>query len=174
MSGVFEWYVVHTFSGYEAKVKTNMEKAVESYDMSCFFDEIKIPTEETITNKNGKKKVSQRKIFPGYVFIKMVMNDESWYVVRNCRGVTGFVGPGSKPLPLTKSEISKIGIENKVRILNFDVNDTIVVKSGALEGFVGVVQNIDFEKEKVKTKVSMFGRDTDVELDFDQVEVFVE
>ena len=126
--------------------------------------------EEVVEIKDDKKKTVMRKVFPGYVIIKMIMTDESWYVVRNCRGVTGFVGPGSKPVPLTDEEIAAIGLEKKTVTVGFDVGDNIRVKYGPLEGFVGVITAIVMEKQKIKAKISMFGRDTDVELEFNQVE----
>ena len=129
--------------------------------------------EEVVEIKDNKKKVVERKIFPSYVMIKMVMTDESWYVVRNCRGVTGFVGPGSKPVPLTEEEVIGMGLERQEIKLDFDKGDKIRVKYGPLEGFVGVITDIDMDKKKIKAKVSMFGRDTDVELEFNQVEHLV-
>lgn len=164
------WYVAHTYSGYENKVMADILKTVENRNMSDIIQEIKIPMEEVVEMKDNPKKVVERKIFPSYVMIKMIMTDESWYIVRNCRGVTGFVGPGSKPVPLTEEEVISMGLEHRVVKLDFDVNDNIRVKYGPLEGFVGIITEIDTEKKKVKAKVSMFGRDTDVELEFNQVE----
>lgn len=165
-----KWYVAHTYSGYENKVMADILKTVENRNMSDIIQEIKIPMEEVVEMKDNQKKVVERKIFPSYVMIKMIMTDESWYIVRNCRGVTGFVGPGSKPVPLTEEEVISMGLEHRVVKLDFDVNDNIRVKYGPLEGFVGIITEIDTEKKKVKAKVSMFGRDTDVELEFNQVE----
>lgn len=165
-----KWYVAHTYSGYENKVKADIEKTVENRNMQNIIQDIQVPMEEVVEIKDDQKKTVMRKTFPGYVIVKMIMTDESWYVVRNCRGVTGFVGPGSKPVPLTEEEITKIGLEHQRIALDFEVGDNIRVKYGALEGFVGVIDAISMEKKKIKAKVSMFGRDTDVELEFNQVE----
>ena len=170
MSKEAKWYVAHTYSGYENKVKTDIEKTIENRNMQDVIQEICVPMEEVVEIKDDKKKTVMRKVFPGYVIIKMVMTDESWYVVRNCRGVTGFVGPGSKPVPLTDEEIAAIGLEKKTVTVGFDVGDNIRVKYGPLEGFVGVIDAIVMDKQKIKAKISMFGRDTDVELEFNQVE----
>ncbi len=168
-----KWYVAHTYSGYENKVMADIMKTVENRNMSEIIQEIKVPMEEVIEMKDNQKKVVERKIFPGYVMIKMIMTDESWYVVRNCRGVTGFVGPGSKPVPLTDAEVENMGLEHKVIQLDFAQGDSIRVKYGPLEGFVGVITEIQMDKKKIRAKVSMFGRDTDVELEFNQVEALV-
>ncbi len=170
MSKEAKWYVAHTYSGYENKVKADIEKTIENRNMQDVIQEISVPMEEVVEIKDDKKKTVMRKIFPGYVIIKMIMTDESWYVVRNCRGVTGFVGPGSKPVPLTEEEIASIGLEKKTVTIGFEVGDSIRVKYGPLEGFVGVIDAIVMDKQKIKAKVSMFGRDTDVELEFNQVE----
>lgn len=170
MSNEAKWYVAHTYSGYENKVKADIEKTIENRNMQDVIQEISVPMEEVVEIKDDKKKTVMRKVFPGYVIIKMIMTDESWYVVRNCRGVTGFVGPGSKPVPLTEEEIAAIGLEKKTVTVGFDVGDNIRVKYGPLEGFVGVITAIVMEKQKIKAKISMFGRDTDVELEFNQVE----
>ncbi len=170
MSKEAKWYVAHTYSGYENKVKADIEKTIENRNMQDVIQEISVPMEEVVEIKDDKKKTVMRKVFPGYVIIKMVMTDESWYVVRNCRGVTGFVGPGSKPVPLTDEEIAAIGLEKKTVTVGFDVGDNIRVKYGPLEGFVGVITAIVMDKQKIKAKISMFGRDTDVELEFNQVE----
>lgn len=170
MSQEAKWYVAHTYSGYENKVKADIEKTIENRNMQDVIQEISVPMEEVVEIKDDKKKTVMRKIFPGYVIIKMIMTDESWYVVRNCRGVTGFVGPGSKPVPLTEEEIASIGLEKKTVSIGFDVGDNIRVKYGPLEGFVGVITAIVTDKQKIKAKISMFGRDTDVELEFNQVE----
>jgi transcriptional antiterminator NusG len=170
MSKEAKWYVAHTYSGYENKVKADIEKTIENRNMQDVIQEISVPMEEVVEIKDDKKKTVMRKVFPGYVIIKMIMTDESWYVVRNCRGVTGFVGPGSKPVPLTDEEIAAIGLEKKTVTVGFDVGDNIRVKYGPLEGFVGVIESILMDKQKIKAKVSMFGRDTDVELEFNQVE----
>lgn len=170
MSQEAKWYVAHTYSGYENKVKADIEKTIENRGMQDVIQEISVPMEEVVEIKDDKKKTVMRKIFPGYVIIKMIMTDESWYVVRNCRGVTGFVGPGSKPVPLTDEELASIGLEKKVVEIGFNVGDSIRVKYGPLEGFVGVIDAIVSDKQKIKAKISMFGRDTDVELEFNQVE----
>ncbi len=170
MSKEAKWYVAHTYSGYENKVKADIEKTIENRNMQDVIQEISVPMEEVVEIKDDKKKTVMRKIFPGYVIIKMIMTDESWYVVRNCRGVTGFVGPGSKPVPLTEEEIASIGLEKKTVTIGFEVGDSIRVKYGPLEGFVGVIDAIVMDKQKIKAKISMFGRDTDVELEFNQVE----
>lgn len=170
MANEAKWYVAHTYSGYENKVKADIEKTIENRNMQDVIQEISVPMEEVVEIKDDKKKTVMRKVFPGYVIIKMIMTDESWYVVRNCRGVTGFVGPGSKPVPLTDEEIAAIGLEKKTVTIGFDVGDNIRVKYGPLEGFVGVITAIVMDKQKIKAKISMFGRDTDVELEFNQVE----
>ena len=170
MSKEAKWYVAHTYSGYENKVKADIEKTIENRNMQDVIQEISVPMEEVVEIKDDKKKTVMRKVFPGYVIIKMIMTDESWYVVRNCRGVTGFVGPGSKPVPLTDEEIAAIGLEKKTVTVGFEVGDNIRVKYGPLEGFVGVITAIVMDKQKIKAKISMFGRDTDVELEFNQVE----
>ncbi len=170
MSKEAKWYVAHTYSGYENKVKADIEKTIENRNMQDVIQEISVPMEEVVEIKDDKKKTVMRKVFPGYVIVKMIMTDESWYVVRNCRGVTGFVGPGSKPVPLTDEEIAAIGLEKKTVSVGFEVGDSIRVKYGPLEGFVGVIDAIVMDKQKIKAKVSMFGRDTDVELEFNQVE----
>ena len=168
-----KWYVVHTYSGYENKVKADIEKTIENRNMQDVIQEICVPMEEVVEIKDNEKKTVMRKLFPGYVIVKMVMTDESWYVVRNCRGVTGFVGPGSKPVPLTEQEIINMGLEKRTINIDFAEGDQIRVKYGPLEGFVGVISEIIMDRQKVKAKVSMFGRDTDVELEFNQVEALV-
>ncbi len=168
-----KWYVAHTYSGYENKVKADIEKTIENRNMQDVIQEICVPMEEVVEIKDDQKKTVMRKLFPGYVIVKMIMTDESWYVVRNCRGVTGFVGPGSKPVPLTEQEIINMGLEKRTITLDFEVGDKIRVKYGPLEGFIGVIDAIIMERQKIKAKVSMFGRDTDVELEFNQVEHIV-
>ena len=170
MSDKPQWYVVHTYSGYENKVKDNLEKTMENHGLQDLILEIKIPVEEVIEVKNGKKKAVQRKLFPGYVMIKMVLTDETWYIVRNTRGVTGFVGPTSKPVPLTDEEVAFMGVENVPIVLNIEVGQSVRVVSGPLENFIGVVEEIYPEKQKVRVSVSMFGRETPVELDFIQIQ----
>ena len=157
------WYVVHTYSGYENKVKTDRE--LEDY----FFDII-VPMEEQIEIKDGNKKTNLKKVFPGYVLIKMIVTEETWYIVRNTRGATGFVGSGTEPIPLTNEEIRKMGlIEDGIKI-DYSVNDNVQILGGPLDGYTGVVQEINKEKNKVKVLVSMFGRETPVELEFSQIQ----
>ena len=163
------WYVVHTYSGYENKVKANLEKSVENRGMQDMILEVKVPMEDSIEVKNGKKKTVSRKVYPGYVRIKMFLTDESWYIVRNTRGVTGFVGPGSRPIPLSDAEVRMTGIENVSIDIDVEVGQNVTITSGPLENFVGVIEEINKERQKLKVSVSMFGRDTTVELDFVQV-----
>ena len=170
------WYVVHTYSGYENKVKTNIEQSIENRKLQDQILEVSVPTQEVVELKNGVKKVSEKKLFPGYVLINMVMNDDTWYVVRNTRGVTGFVGPGSKPVPLTPAEMKPLGIQiggeqqetparEKIE-LDIEVGDMIVVTSGAWEGTTSAVTAINESKQTVTIEVEMFGRATSVEIDF--------
>jgi transcriptional antiterminator NusG len=170
MSENVKWYVVHTYSGYENKVKANLEKIVENRNMQDFILDIVVPMEEQIEIKDGKKKATLRKVFPGYVLVKMVMTDESWYVVRNTRGVTGFVGPGSKPVPLSDEEVKNMGVEDFDPILDYAVGDSVRVIEGPLESFIGTVDEINMEKKVVRVSVSMFGRETPVELKLVQIE----
>jgi len=163
------WYVVYTYSGYENKVMDNLKKTVENHSLQDVILDIKVPMEETIETKNGKKRHVSKKMFPGYVMVKMFLTDDSWYVVRNTRGVTGFVGPSSKPIPLTDAEVRTMGIENVRVSIDVEVGDNVIVVSGPLESFVGVVEEVNMERQKVKVLVSMFGRDTSVELDFVQI-----
>lgn len=165
-----KWYVIHTYSGYENKVKANLEKTVENRGLQDLIFEIKVPMEEQIEEKNGKRKAVMRKIFPGYVMVKMIMTDESWYVIRNTRGVTGFVGPGSKPIPLSDDEVRSMGVENIPIQLDAEVGDNVRVTSGPLENFIGSIEEIYPDKQKVKVLVSMFGRDTPVELEYNQIQ----
>jgi transcription termination/antitermination protein NusG len=164
------WYVVHTYSGYENKVKVNLEKTIENRNFHHLVLDIQVPMEEQVEIKDGKKKTTLKKIFPGYVLIKMIMNDDSWYIVRNTRGVTGFVGPGSKPVPLTDEEIENMGVTEKLVQIDLEVGETVRIISGPLENFMALIQEINTEKHKLKTLVSMFGRETPVELEFNQVE----
>ena len=165
-----KWYVVHTYSGYENKVKTDLEKTIKNRELEDYFFNIIVPMEEQVEIKDGKRKTNLKKVFPGYVLIKMIVTEESWYIVRNTRGATGFVGSGTDPIPLTDEEIRNMGFENIPVNVDYDVNDTVQVLNGPLEGFVGVVQEINKEKQKVKVLVSMFGRETPVELEFAQVQ----
>lgn len=167
---VARWYVIHTYSGYENKVKTDLEKMVKNRELEDFFFEIVVPMEEQIEIKEGKRKANLKKVFPGYVLIKMIVTDETWYIVRNTRGVTGFVGSGTNPIPLTEEEIRNMGFEEVEVKVDYEVNDSVKVINGPLEGFIGVVQEISKEKGKVKVLVSMFGRETPAELEFSQVQ----
>ena len=165
-----KWYVVHTYSGYENKVKTDLEKTVKNRELQDYFFDIVVPMEEQIEIKNGKTKTNIKKVFPGYVLVKMIVTEESWYIVRNTRGVTGFVGSGTDPIPLTNEEIRSMGFEEVPVTVDYEKGDNVKVLAGPLEGFIGVVQEINKEKGKVKVSVSMFGRETPVELEFSQVQ----
>ena len=165
-----KWYVVHTYSGYENKVKTDLEKTIKNRELEDFFFNIVVPMEEQVEIKDGKRKSNLKKVFPGYVLIKMIVTEESWYIVRNTRGVTGFVGSGTNPIPLTDDEIRNMGFDEVPVNIDYDLNDTVQVVNGPLEGFIGAVQEINKEKQKVKVLVSMFGRETPVELEFSQVQ----
>lgn len=165
-----KWYVVHTYSGYENKVKTDLEKTVKNRELEDYIFDIVVPMEEQIEIKDGKRKTNLKKVFPGYVLVKMIVTEESWYIVRNTRGVTGFVGSGADPIPLTEEEIRKMGFELTEVNVDYDINDSVKILNGPLENFVGVVQEINKEKHKVKVLVSMFGRETPVELEFSQVQ----
>lgn len=164
------WYVVHTYSGYENKVKDNIKAAIENRDLQEYIFEVEIPMQDVVEVKNGVRKSSQKKMFPGYVLVKMIMTDETWYVVRNTRGVTGFVGPGSKPVPLSEAEMKTLGIHTGGTVtIDFEEGDTIVVVAGAWKDTMGVVQRIDMTKQTVHFNVEMFGRETPVELGFAEV-----
>lgn len=165
-----KWYVVHTYSGHENKVKATIEKTVITRNMEDFIFDVQVPTEEVVEIKDGKKKVKSRKKFPGYVIIKMLITDESWYIVRNTKGVTGFVGPGSKPVPLSDEEVAAMGVEKVTPEIDVELGDVVSVKSGPFEGFMGNIEEINLEKSVVKVLISMFGRETPVELGFDQIE----
>ena len=164
------WYVVHTYSGYENTVKATIEKYVENRSMHELIHEISIPL-ETVTEitDNGPKDV-ERKVFPGYVLVKMVMNDETWHVVRNFRGVTGFLGEGNKAIPLSEADVAALGVEKREIVVSYALGDTVRITDGALESFLGTVDEIDLDNNKVRVVVSMFGRETPVELELDQVE----
>ena len=165
-----KWYVVHTFSGYENKVATDLATIVENRHLQDQICEISVPTETVVEIKDNQRKEVERKIFPGYVLVKMIMSDENWFVVRNVRGCTGFVGPNGKPVPLTEKEIASLGVEKKEIIVNYAVGDTVSITDGPLENFSGTVDEIDQEKNMVRVTISMFGRETSVELELDQVE----
>ena len=164
------WYVVHTYSGYENKVKKDLENTIKNRELEDYFFDIIVPMEEQIEIKDGKRKANLKKVFPGYVLVKMIVTEESWYIVRNTRGVTGFVGSGTDPIPLTNEEIRNMGFETTIINVDYEVNDSVKVVNGPLSGFIGTVQEINKEKNKVKVMVSMFGRETPVELEFSQVE----
>ncbi|MDC7293079.1 MULTISPECIES: transcription termination/antitermination protein NusG [unclassified Butyrivibrio] len=163
------WYVVHTYSGYENKVKDNLEKTIENRHLENQILEVRIPLQDVVEVKNGAHKKVQRKMFPGYVLVNMDMNDETWYVVRNTRGVTGFVGPGSKPVPLTDAEIKPLGIKTDTVSVNFGVGDEIAVIAGVWKDTAGVVQRMDFGKQTATINVDLFGRETPVEISFAEV-----
>ena len=166
-----QWYVIHTYSGYEAMVENNLHNMVENNSLQDWIFEVKVPVEDDVVEKNGKRKVVQRKKFPSYVFIKMIYSNHIWFMVTNTRGVTGFVGPAGRPLPLRDDEVKRLGLEViEFEDLDIKPGDNVRVISGALENFDGVIESISAERQKVKVIISMFGRDTPVELDFSQVE----
>ena len=167
---VQRWYVIHTYSGYENKVKTDLENTIKNRELGEYFFDIIVPMEEQIEIKDGKRKTNLKKVFPGYVLIKMIVTEKTWYIVRNTRGVTGFVGSGTDPIPLTEDEIRAMGFEISEVNIDYDVNDSVRVMDGPLQDFVGTVTEINKEKHKVKVLVSMFGRETPVELEFSQVQ----
>ena len=173
MSDQARWYVVHTYSGYENRVAGSIENAVENRKLHDLICEVRVPSETVTEIKDNKKREVERKIFPSYVLIKMVMNDETWYVVRNIRGVTGFVGPGSKPVPLTDEEVARLGVEKNEIEINFEVGDNVSIIDGYFDGFIGKVTSIEKEKGIVRLTVSMMGKDVPVELSLDQVVAFV-
>lgn len=163
------WYVVHTYSGYENKVADSITNAVENRQLTHLIREVKVPTETVIEIKDNQKKEVERKLFPSYVLVKMIMTDDSWYVVRNIRGVTGFVGPGSKPIPLSEAEVARFGVESREIEVNYSVGDSVMVAEGYLEGFIGTVDEINMDKQLVKVTVSMMGKEVPVELELQQV-----
>ncbi|MBP3603839.1 MAG: transcription termination/antitermination factor NusG [Lachnospiraceae bacterium] len=163
------WYVVHTYSGYENKVKANIEKTIENRHLEEEILEVRVPMQDVVEVKNGARKTVQKKMFPGYVLINMIMNDDTWYVVRNTRGVTGFVGPGSKPVPLTEAEMKPLGIKVENISVDFAEGDTIAVVAGVWKDTVGVVQRMDFGKQTATINVELFGRETPVEISFAEV-----
>lgn len=168
--GEAKWYVVHTYSGHENKVKVNIEKIVENRGMQDLILDVVVPTEDRVEIKNGQRKIKTRKMFPGYVIVKMIVTNESWYLVRNTQGVTGFVGHGSDPIPLSTEEVRRMGIEKIYIDLDVEVGDSVKVINGPFESFMGVVEEVNMEKQTLKARISMFGRDTPVELDFAQVD----
>ena len=163
------WYVVHTYSGYENKVKANIEKTIENRHLEEEILEVRVPMQDVVELKNGARKTVQKKMFPGYVLINMVMNDDTWYVVRNTRGVTGFVGPGSKPVPLTEEEIASLGFQKKEVAVDFELGDVVVVTAGAWKDTVGAIKAINESKKSITINVEMFGRETPVELNFSEI-----
>lgn len=163
------WYVVHTYSGYENKVKANIDKTIENRHLEEEILEVRVPMQDVVELKNGANRTVQKKLFPGYVLINMVMNDDTWYVVRNTRGVTGFVGPGSKPVPLTEAEMKPLGIRAENLSVDFEEGDTIAVVAGVWKDTVGVVQRIDYGKQTATINVELFGRETPVEISFAEV-----
>ena len=165
------WYVVHTYSGYENKVKANIDKTIENRHLEDQILEVRVPMQDVVEMKNGAKKSVSKKMFPGYVLINMVMNDDTWYVVRNTRGVTGFVGPGSKPVPLTDEEVASMGLMSSVAEAPFSIGDSVIVTSGVWEDTVGIVRQIDLKNKTVTINIDMFGRETPTELSFNDVEV---
>ena len=170
MAETAKWYVIHTYSGYENKVAQNIEKVVENRKLHDLIPEVRVPTEMVTEIKDNKRHDVERKIYPGYVLVKMIMTDDSWYVVRNTRGVTGFVGPASKPVPLTDEEVAGLGVDMRSVEVNFAVGDSVKISAGSLEGFTGIVQAFDLNAGTVTVTVSMFGRETPATLDLVQVE----
>lgn len=170
MSENAKWYVVHTYSGYENKVASNLQTIVENRSLQDVIQDIKIPTEMVTEIKDNVKREVERKTFPSYVLVKMELNDETWHIVRNTRGVTGFVGSGSHPEPLTESEVNALGVEKREVTVNYSVGDSVRIVDGPLDGFIGNVEEMNLDKNLVKVVVSMFGRETPVELELNQVE----
>jgi len=164
-----KWYVVHTYSGYENKVKANIDKTVSNRHLEEEILEVRVPMQDVVELKNGIQKQSQKKMFPGYVLIHMIMNDDTWYVVRNTRGVTGFVGPGSKPVALTEAEMIPLGVQQENIVLDFKEGDTVTVISGAWENTVGFIQTINLQKQTLTINVELFGRETPVDIAFAEV-----
>ncbi|MBQ5792073.1 MAG: transcription termination/antitermination protein NusG [Clostridia bacterium] len=170
MEEMARWYVVHTYSGYENKVAKDLETMVENRRLQHLIQDVKVPVEMVPEIKDGKERMIEHKLFPGYVLVKMVMTDESWYIVRNTRGCTGFVGPASKPVPLSDEEVEKLGVEITGTVtVDYQVGDSVEIVDGPLQGLIGLVEEVDLEHQKVKIKVSMFGRETPAELELKQV-----
>ncbi len=163
------WYILHTYSGYEAMVKDSLERLIENNNLQNMIFDVKIPMEQTIEEKNGKRKIVERKLLPCYVFIKMIYSNQLWYLVTNTRGVTGFVGPQGRPIPMKEAEIRKMRLENVVIDADFAVGDKVTVDSGPLEGFEGIVTELNDAAQKAKVSVEMFGRNTDVEVEYIQL-----
>ena len=169
-----KWYVLHTYSGYENKVKDTLEKSVENNGMQDLILDVRVPMEEVVEIRNGKRVKSTRKVYPGYVLVHMIETSESWYVVRNTRGVTGFVGPDGRPVPLTQEEVYRLGVEKHSVDVNYEVGDLVTIIYGSFDGFSGIVDKIDAENDTVRVIISMMGRDTPLELGLDQVEPAVD
>ncbi len=163
-----KWYIIHTYSGYENKVASNLEKIVDNRNLRDLIQEVKIPTEMVKEIKKDKQVEVERKLFPGYVMVKMVLNDDTWFIVRNVRGCAGFVGPSSQPMPLSEEEVYNMGIERKSVEVYYEVGDSVEILDGPLEGFIATVEEIDTDKNVLKVTVSMFGRETPAELELDQ------
>ncbi len=170
MAEIAKWYVVHTYSGYENTVKATIEKNIETRHLEDLIHEVSIPLETVTEMTDNGPKTYDRKVFPGYVLVKMIMTDEAWYIIKNVRGVTGFVGSGTKPTPLTDEEVRQLGMEKHELVISYAVGDEVMITDGPLTSFVGTVEMLDVEKNKVRVVVSMFGRETPVELELDQVE----
>lgn len=171
-----KWYVVHTYSGYENKVKNDLEQVIENRELQDYIFKIVVPMEEQIEIKNGDRKTKLKKVYPGYVLVKMIVTEKTWYIVRNTTGVTGFVGAGTNPIPLSDNEVRKMGFEDQSEesiVVDYEIGDTVEILADALKGYPGQVQEIDKEKQKVKILISMFGRETSTELDFSQVQKIV-
>ena len=166
-----DWYVVHTYSGYENKVMDSLKKTVDNRGLQDKIDQIEVPVEEVIQIKDGKRHTVQRKLFPGYVLVKMILTDDSWHLIHNVRGATGFVGSDGKAVPLTEQEIYDLGVERKEIVVGYSLGDEVKVNDGPLAGFLGVVDELEPDKNRVRVVVSMFGRETPVDLELDQVEV---
>jgi transcription termination/antitermination protein NusG len=171
MSEIARWYVVHTYSGYENKVASNLQTIVDNRSLQDVIQDIKIPTEVVTEIKDNVKREVERKTFPGYVLVKMELNDETWHIVRNTRGVTGFVGSGSHPEPLTETEVNSLGVDKREIQVNYVVGDSVRIVDGPLDGFIGNVEEVNLDKNVVRVIVSMFGHETPVELELEQVEV---
>lgn len=170
MSEEAKWYVVHTYSGYENKVASNLEKTIANHNMKNMIQEVKIPTEIVTEIKDGKEHQTEKKIFPGYVLVKMILNNESWYIVRNIRGCTGFVGSSTKPIPLSPEEVKKLGVEVKSVKLSYKIDESVKIIDGPLANLIGKVESIDTKNKTVVVTVSMFGRETPTELNLGQIE----
>ncbi len=170
MADELKWYVAHTYSGYENTVAVSIEQAVENRNMHDLITEVTIPMETVTEITDNGPKTMERKVFPGYVLVKMIMTDETWHLVRNIRGVTGFVGAANKAIPLTDEEIAALGVEKREVVVGYNVGDSVKITDGALASFIGTVEELDTDRGKVKVVVSMFGRETPVELELDQVE----